>query len=112
MEATPLGHYLTGLLSAIPYVGAIISGLVTKLLTGENTNATFEYFRGLLDTYFLCAMGEEGFTQEIYDTDFSKKMLYITESVEEIASMSSVPYYGIFVLIMGLININDVIMMF
>ena len=96
-------------LSSIPYVGGLLITLITLLLNPNKTGNYMEYSIGMLDAYFLCAMGEPGFSQELYDGDFTPKMAYIKDLRAEAEQVTHIPYWGIFKLITNGLQVRDVL---
>ena len=60
-----------------------------------------------MDSYFQCAIGEEGFTQELYETDFFLKKNFIEQTIQEMKLFSLIPVYNLYVNVMGMIAIRD-----
>ena len=104
-----IGYQFRTILTNIPYVGAILLGLSTWLLAPANTGNYLDYNVGMLDAYFLCAIGEPGFTQELYDGDFSLKMEFISDLRSETEQVSSIPAYGLYKLIVNALEVKNVL---
>ena len=94
---------------AIPYVGGIVVGLASILLAPGKTVNYLEWNLGMLDAYFLCAMGEEGFTQELYENDFSPKMNFMANLQQESEQFKGIPFYGIYVMVVNIFEIQAVL---
>ena len=96
-------------LSSIPYVGALLLSLVTVILEPTRTGNHMEWSIGMLDAYFQCAMGEPGFTQELYDGDFRLKIAYIADLQAEVHQVKAVPFWGIYKLITNGLEVRSVL---
>ena len=96
-------------LTSIPYVGSILLSLVTVLLSPTRTGNHMEWSIGMLDAYFQCAMGEPGFSQELYDGDFRLKMAYIADLQAEVHQVKAVPFWGIYKLVTNGLEVKSVL---
>ena len=103
-----MAYMFRGYLANIPYVGSILLAY-TVLLSPERTGNHFEYSVGMLDLYFQCAIGEPGFSQELYDGDFRLKMAYINDLKGEVNQVYHVPFLGIYKLITNGLEIRTVL---
>ena len=104
-----MAYMFRGYLANIPYVGSILMAWVTVLLSPERTGNHFEYSVGMLDLYFQCAIGEPGFSQELYDGDFRLKMAYINDLKGEVNQVYHIPFLGNYMLITSGLEIRTVL---
>ena len=104
-----IGYHVRYLLGNIPYVGSILITVATLLLAPAKTGNYLDYNVGMLDAYFLCAIGEPGFTQELYDGDFSLKMEFISDLRSETEQLSAIPFYGLYKLVVNALEVKNVL---
>ena len=96
-------------LSAIPYVGSVLLAIANVLLAPSKTTNYLEYSAGMLDAYFQCAIGEPGFSQELYDGDFRLKMAFINDLRNESGQVAMVPFWGLYKLITNGLEVKKVL---
>ena len=103
-------HAFSGFVQIIPIVGILIKLVVLPyILTAERSYSFFHLSLSSMDNYFQCAIGEEGFTQELYETDFFMRKNFIKQTMGEMNQWNNIPIFGYYTWITGMLAISDVL---